>query len=78
MDEMPHGYKAYWLRIARHVGLSQAAKQLGVRASELTAFERAGEHTLSGEQIAAYIAYLESIPIPEVEIDVAVLEIEET
>jgi hypothetical protein len=53
------------MRIARHVGLSQAAKQIGVRASELTAFERGGEHDLSAEQIADYLAYLEAIPVPE-------------
>jgi hypothetical protein len=68
MSEMPQGYKAYWMRIARHVGLSAAAKQIGVRASELTSFEKGGDHSLTAEQLAAYIAYLESVPIPEAEI----------
>lgn len=60
-----NGYRAYWMRIARHLGLSETAKAIGVRASELSAFERGNDHSLTGEQIAAYGAYLESIPIEE-------------
>ena len=65
MDGGLTGYGLYWKRIARHIGLSEAAKQIGVRASELSAFERGGDHTLSDEQIATYNAYLESIPVEE-------------
>jgi transcriptional regulator with XRE-family HTH domain len=65
MDGGLTGYQLYWKRIARHLSLSDAAKQVGVRASELSAFERGGTHTLSDEQIATYVAYLESIPVEE-------------
>jgi hypothetical protein len=64
-DEDLRGYQCYWRRIARHIGLSEAGKQLGVRASQLSAFERGNPHELSEEQIAAYIAWLESIAVPE-------------
>jgi hypothetical protein len=54
------GYQCYWRRISRKMGLSEAAKQLGdgVRASQLSAFERGQPHTLSQEQIDAYVALL--------------------
>ncbi|MEA2510922.1 MAG: hypothetical protein QOF33_465 [Thermomicrobiales bacterium] len=64
MDEDVRGYQSYWRRIARHISLSDAGKQLGVRASQLSAFERGGAHDLSEEQIAAYVAWLESIEVP--------------
>jgi hypothetical protein len=67
MDEDLRGYKCYWLRIARHVGLSEAGKQLGVRASQVSAFERGNAHDLNDEQIAAYVSWLESIEVPVVE-----------
>ncbi|HKG25371.1 MAG TPA: hypothetical protein VKB09_06960 [Thermomicrobiales bacterium] len=65
MDEDLRGYQSYWKRIARHVSLSEAGKQLGLRASQLSAFERGNAHDLTEEQIAAYIAWLESIEVPE-------------
>ena len=65
MDEDLRGYQCYWKRIARHLGLSDAGKQLGLRASQVSAFEREQAHDLSEEQIAAYVAWLESIKIPE-------------
>jgi len=61
----PNGYQAFWMRVARHIGLSEAAKQIGVRASALSAFEKGGEHPLTAEEIRAYVAYLETIPVPE-------------
>jgi transcriptional regulator with XRE-family HTH domain len=64
MEEDLRGYQCYWLRIARHIGLSEAGKQLGVRASQLSAFERGNAHNLSEEQIAAYVAWLQSIEVP--------------
>ena len=67
MDGGLTGYGLYWKRIARHISLSEAAKQIGVRASELSAFERGGTHTLSDVQIANYNAYLETIPVEEAE-----------
>jgi len=65
MSETPNGYQAFWLRVARHIRLSEAAKQIGVRASALSAFEQGGEHSLTADEIDAYVAYLQSIPIPE-------------
>jgi transcriptional regulator with XRE-family HTH domain len=64
MTEDLRGYQCYWKRIARHIGLSEAGKQLGVRASQLSAFERGQAHDLSDEQIAAYMAWLDSIEVP--------------
>lgn len=60
MSERPSGYQCYWRRIARHIGLSEAARHLGggIRASQLSAFERGRPHELTDEQIDAYIAYL--------------------
>jgi hypothetical protein len=63
-EEDLRGYQSYWRRIARHVSLSDAGKQLGLRASALSAFERGNAHDLSEEQITAYIDWLESIEIP--------------
>jgi hypothetical protein len=68
MSESPSGYQAFWKRVARHVSLSQAAKEIGVRASVLSAFEKGGEHTLTSENIIALHTYLDSIPLPEPEI----------
>lgn len=68
MSESPLGYQAFWMRVARHVSLSQAAREVGVRASALTAFEKGEVHTLTDEQIQAYLAYLNSVPLPEPEI----------
>lgn len=65
MSETPNGYQIFWKRVARHIGLSEAAKVAGVRASALTAFEKGNEHPLTEEQIQALNAYLESIPVPE-------------
>ena len=65
MDGGLTGYGLYWKRIARHISLSEAAKQVGVRASELSAFERGTTHTLSDEQISNYNAYLDSITVEE-------------
>jgi hypothetical protein len=65
MSETPNGYQAFWLRVARHIRLSEAAKQIGVRASALSAFEQGGEHNLTDAEIQAYVAYLQSIPVPE-------------
>ncbi len=64
MDEDVRGYQCYWRRIARHLSLSDAGKQLGVRASQVSAFERGSAHDLSEEQIAAYLAWLDSIEVP--------------
>lgn len=60
MSERPNGYQCYWRRIGRHLGLSEVAKQLGggIRASQLSAFERDRPHQLTDEQIDAYIALL--------------------
>jgi hypothetical protein len=63
-DEDLRGYQSYWRRIARHVRLSDAGKQLGLRASQLSAFEQGKAHDLSEEQIVAYVEWLESIEIP--------------
>lgn len=64
MEEDLRGYQSYWRRIARHISLSEAGKQLGVRASQLSAFERGNAHDLTEEQITAYVDWLESIEIP--------------
>jgi hypothetical protein len=64
MNEDLRGYQCYWRRIARHLSLSEAGKQLGLRASQLSTFERGGAHDLNDEQIAAYVAWLESIEVP--------------
>lgn len=69
MDEDLRGYQCYWLRIARHIGLSEAGRQLGVRATQLSAFERGHAHDLSDAQIAAYTDWLRSIEVPEPEED---------
>ncbi|HEY8447776.1 MAG TPA: helix-turn-helix transcriptional regulator [Thermomicrobiales bacterium] len=55
----PRGYLCYWRRIARKLSLSELGKQLGVRASQLSAFERGKPHELTEEQIQAYCALLE-------------------
>ena len=68
MSESPQGYQIFWKRVARHVGISQAAKAIGVRATAISAFEKGEAHTLSDEQIAALDAYLESVPVPEPEV----------
>jgi transcriptional regulator with XRE-family HTH domain len=68
MSETPQGYQAFWMRVARHVSLSQAAREIGVRASALTAFEKGEAHTLTDEQIQAYLAFLNSVPLPEPEV----------
>ena len=59
------GYGLYWKRIARHLSLSQVARQLGLKASDLSALEQGKEHPLTDEQVAAYAALLESIPVEE-------------
>jgi hypothetical protein len=64
MNEDLRGYQCYWRRIARHLSLSEAGKQLGLRASQLSTFERGGAHDLDDEQVAAYVAWLESIEVP--------------
>jgi transcriptional regulator with XRE-family HTH domain len=63
----PRGYQCYWKRIARHIGLSEAGKQLGIRASQLSAFERGKPHNLTEEQIQAYCAFLEAVDEPSSE-----------
>jgi hypothetical protein len=68
MSELPSGYQAFWMRVARHVSLSQAARAIGVRASALTAFEKSEVHALTDEQIQAYFDYLNAIPVPEPDI----------
>jgi hypothetical protein len=68
VSEAPQGYKAFWLRVARHVRLSEAGKALGLRPGDLSKFEQGQEHPLTPEQIAAYVAYLEAIPVPEPEV----------
>lgn len=68
MSETPLGYRAFWMRVARHVSISQAAREIGARASAVTAFEKGDVHSLTDEQIQAYIAYLETVPVPEPEI----------
>jgi hypothetical protein len=65
LEEDLRGYQSYWRRIARHIGLSEAGKQIGVRASQLSAFERGGAHDLTEQQITALFDWLESIEIPE-------------
>jgi transcriptional regulator with XRE-family HTH domain len=68
MSESPLGYQAFWMRVARHVSLTQVAREIGVRASALTAFEKGEVHTLTDDQIQAYLAYLNAVPLPEPEI----------
>ncbi len=63
----PRGYQCYWKRIAKHIGLSEAGKQLGIRASQLSAFERGKPHNLTEEQIQAYCALLEAVEEPSSE-----------
>ena len=65
METQISGYGLYWKRIARHLSLSQVAKQLEVKASELSALEQGKEHPLTDEQVGAYAALLESIPVEE-------------
>ena len=65
METQISGYGLYWKRIARHLSLSQVARQLGVKASDLSAFEQGKEHPLTEEQVGAYAAHLESIPVEE-------------
>lgn len=64
-DTQISGYGLYWKRIARHLSLSQVAKQLGLKASELSALEQGKQHPLTGEQVETYAALLESIPVEE-------------
>lgn len=64
----PLGYQAFWKRVARHISLSDAAKQIGVRASQLSAFEKGADHPLTDDQVAALHAYLDAVPVPEAEI----------
>lgn len=64
----PSGYQAFWKRVARHISLSDAAKQVGARASQLSAFEKGADHPLTDEQVAALHAYLDSVPLPEPEV----------
>lgn len=59
------GYGLYWKRIARHLSLSQVAKQLGVRAGDLSALEQGKDHPMTDEQVGAYAALLESIAVEE-------------
>lgn len=68
MSESPHGYQAFWKRVARHVSLSDAAKAIGVRASALSAYEKGNIEALTGSQSEALHAYLDAIPLPEPEI----------
>lgn len=65
METQISGYGLYWKRIARHLSLSQVAKQLGMRASDLSALEQGKEHPLTQDQVSAYAALLESIPVEE-------------
>ena len=65
METQISGYGLYWKRIARHLSLSQVAKQLGLKASDLSALEQGKEHPLTDEQVGAYAALLESIPVDE-------------
>ena len=65
METQISGYGLYWKRIARHLSLSQIAKQLEVKASDLSALEQGKEHPLTDEKVAAYAALLESIPVEE-------------
>lgn len=78
MSETPLGYRAFWMRVARHVSLSQAAREIGVRASALSAFEKGEVHSLSDDQIQAYLTYLESIPLPEPDVPELVDDEEES
>jgi transcriptional regulator with XRE-family HTH domain len=68
MSDTPLGYQAFWMRVARKVSLSQAAREIGVRASALTGFEKGEVHPLTDEQIQAYLAFLDSVPLPEPDI----------
>jgi hypothetical protein len=63
MTEDLRGYQSYWKRVARHVSISAAAKQIGVRASALSAFEQGKPHELTDEQIEQLWAWLETIEI---------------
>lgn len=65
METEISGYGLYWKRIARHLSLSQVAKQLGLRASDVSALEQGKEHPLTREQVGAYANLLESIPVEE-------------
>ena len=65
METQISGYGLYWKRIARHLSLSQVAKQLGMRASDLSALEQGKDHPLTHDQVSAYAALLESIPVEE-------------
>ena len=65
METQISGYGLYWKRIARHLSLSQVAKQLGLKAPDLSALEQGKEHPLTNEQVGAYAALLESIPVEE-------------
>ena len=65
METQISGYGLYWKRIARHLSLSQIAKQLEVKASDLSALEQGKDHPLTSEQVDAYAALLESIPVEE-------------
>lgn len=60
MDEAAIGYASYWKRMSMKIGLSEAAKALDdVRASQLSAFEQGKEHSMTPEQIQAYVDYLD-------------------
>jgi hypothetical protein len=63
MTEDLRGYQSYWKRVARHVSISDAAKQIGIRASVLSSFERGNPHELTDEQIETLWAWLETIEI---------------
>jgi hypothetical protein len=71
MSDAAEGYRCYWRRMALHLGLSDVAKALGggIRASQLSAFERGQEHGLTEEQIRAYADYLFSQPVEIPEVD---------
>jgi hypothetical protein len=61
MDDAALGYASYWKRMSMKIGLSEAAKALGgeIRAAQLSAFEQGKEHTLTPEQVQAYIDFLD-------------------
>ena len=60
MDDAAIGYACFWKRMSMKIGLSEAAKALAdVRASQLSALEQGKEHSMTPEQIQAYVDYLD-------------------
>ncbi len=53
------GYRLYWKRIALHLNLRDIAAELGVRSTELSAFEKGDFTKLTSDQLVSYLEKLD-------------------